>query len=429
MGYRGCVARALLVALACTGVQHADALVGGSKRLPSSLGLASAAKPIAPTLLRAQTRTGAVQELRGGHAAVSDSQGTGTPVELLICVSGIYFCYLYYGVLQEDLLTSTYNGKSFKEACSVLFLQAVQCVIGAVFARVACLTSPQPATGWQTMEWKGYGNALWPMYMQVGFCYILAMFFSNSALFYINYPTQVIVKSCKMIPVMAVSVLWRGKKYPVEAYMRVAMVTMGIIMFTFFKASTKKADKETKVVGLVLAFSSLLMDGFVGPAQEEIFSRYKSSTHQMMYYTNLWALLLLSVALIAGGDGAKALPFVAENPAILSKILQFGLMSASGQFFIFFLVRSFSALTLVTVTTTRKFFTVLASIIWFKHALTSGQWASVGLVFFGLGWEETSKYLAKIQKKKEANKAAAIAAADAAAAAAAAAAAPAAPAK
>lgn len=36
-------------------------------------------------------------------------------------------------------------------------------------------------------------------------------------------------------------------------------------------------------------------------------------------------------------------------------------MSAMGQFFIFWLVRSFSALTLVTVTTTRKFFTVLVS--------------------------------------------------------------------
>lgn len=81
-------------------------------------------------------------------------------------------------------------------------------------------------------------------------------------------------------------------------------------------------------------------------------------------------------------------------------------MSASGQFFIFFLVRSFSALTLVTVTTTRKFFTVLASIVWFKHALTSGQWASVGLVFFGLGWEETSKYLAKMAKMREAKSAA-----------------------
>lgn len=40
-------------------------------------------------------------------------------------------------------------------------------------------------------EWKGFKETSWPLYMQVGFCYILAMFFSNSALFFINYPTQV----------------------------------------------------------------------------------------------------------------------------------------------------------------------------------------------------------------------------------------------
>ena len=36
-----------------------------------------------------------------------------------------------------------------------------------------------------------YQNKLWPMYMQVGFCYVLAMLLSNAALFFINYPTQV----------------------------------------------------------------------------------------------------------------------------------------------------------------------------------------------------------------------------------------------
>ena len=39
---------------------------------------------------------------------------------------------------------------------------------------------------------------------------------------------------------MAVSVLLRGKSYPAAAYVRVAMVTLGIICFTFFK----KAGKE-----------------------------------------------------------------------------------------------------------------------------------------------------------------------------------------
>jgi len=353
------------------------------------------AKTLRPSALNLN-QEGAVR-LRGGHAAVT-AQGNGTPLELLVCISGIYFCYLYYGVLQEDLLTSKYDGKSFKEVCSLLFLQAIQCAIGAASARVACTLSPQPDSGWQNvMKFEGFSSTLWPMYMQVGFCYVLAMFFSNSALFYINYPTQVIVKSCKMIPVMAVSVLWRKKQYPVAAYVRVAMVTLGIIMFTFFKDAGKAARSQakTQVFGLCLALLSLVMDGFVGPAQEEIFSKFSPSTHQMMYYVNGWAMVLLAVGLLITGDGFKALSFTLKHPSIFSKMFQFGLMSATGQFFVFFLVRSFSALTLVTVTTTRKFFTVLASIFWFKHSISTGQWASVALVFTGLAWEETSKYITK----------------------------------
>ena len=42
---------------------------------------------------------------RGGmiwsrHEVESSKQGTGTPFELFICVFGIYFCYLYDGMLQ-----------------------------------------------------------------------------------------------------------------------------------------------------------------------------------------------------------------------------------------------------------------------------------------------------------------------------------------
>ncbi|KAJ1475649.1 hypothetical protein T484DRAFT_1827562, partial [Baffinella frigidus] len=72
-------------------------------------------------------------------------------------------------------------------------------------------------------------------------------------------------------------------------------------MFTFFKKASKGGSKAAnrQVVGLLMALGSLLMDGFVGPTQEEIFSRFNSSTHQMMYYTNMWALLLLGTAALA----------------------------------------------------------------------------------------------------------------------------------
>ena len=35
-----------------------------------------------------------------------------------------------------------------------------------------------------------------------------------------------------------------------------------------------------------------------------------------MYYTNLWAMVLLTVAMIITGDGSRAVGFVAKNPAV-----------------------------------------------------------------------------------------------------------------
>lgn len=68
-----------------------------------------------------------------------------------------------------------------------------------------------------------------------------------------------------------------------------------------------------------------------------------------------------------------------------------------------------SGLACTTITTTRKFFTILASVVYYKHGLVPRQWAAVGLVFAAIVWEGVAKH----QKKRDA--AAAIAAKAAAA--------------
>lgn len=57
---------------------------------------------------------------------------------------------------------------------------------------------------------------------------------------------------------------------------------------------------------------------------------------------------------------------------------------AVGQLFIFIMVASFGPLACSVVTTTRKFFTVLCSVIFFGNPLTSRQWFGAALVFAGL---------------------------------------------
>ncbi len=47
---------------------------------------------------------------------------------------------------------------------------------------------------------------------------------------------------------------------------------------------------------------------------------------------------------------------------------------------------------LATITTTRKFFTILASVVAFGHALTMPQWLGVALLFGGMVEELRTEY-------------------------------------
>jgi UDP-galactose transporter B1 len=62
-------------------------------------------------------------------------------------------------------------------------------------------------------------------------------------------------------------------------------------------------------------------------------------------------------------------------------------------------VAQFNSLVLATVTTTRKFFTVLTSVMWFGHHITLQQWLGVAAVFAGLALEIVNKFLSGGKKK------------------------------
>ncbi|KAH9638988.1 hypothetical protein HF086_000914 [Spodoptera exigua] len=58
------------------------------------------------------------------------------------------------------------------------------------------------------------------------------MAFSNLALSYLNYPTQLIFKSCKLIPVMIGSIIILGKRYGFLDYVSAVVMCIGLTMFT-----------------------------------------------------------------------------------------------------------------------------------------------------------------------------------------------------
>lgn len=112
------------------------------------------------------------------------------------------------------------------------------------------------------------------MYSACSVSYFLAMLFSNLALEWINYPTQVLGKSCKPIPIMAFGVLFAGKQYAWRKYAYVLMIVVGMAVFLYKPDGGGGRVKEGGAssssshfqfgAGEMLLVASLAMDGATG---------------------------------------------------------------------------------------------------------------------------------------------------------------------
>ena len=142
----------------------------------------------------------------------------------------------------------------------------------------------------------------------------------------------------------------------------------------------------SQMLGLALVLVSLLFDGLTGARQDDWTNRSTAPNGlQLMFGMNVWASAQLIAALLVTGQLREPLALVLAHPLLLLDMAAFCVISALGQKFIFLTVSSFSALACSIITTTRKFFTILASVVYFQHPLSVGQWLSVALVFIALG--------------------------------------------
>ncbi|KAK8055490.1 UDP-Glc/Gal endoplasmic reticulum nucleotide sugar transporter [Apiospora rasikravindrae] len=260
----------------------------------------------------------------------------------------------------------------------------------------------------------------------------LASPFGYASLAHIDYITFLLAKSCKLLPVMFLHITVFRKRYPLYKYLVVAAVTAGVAVFTLHsgkKGGSKKhtsSEERNMPWGLLLLSINLLFDGLTNSTQDYIFQTFQPYTGpQMMCANNLMSTavtasyLLLSPWLVQTGIGewlgmdvagsagelGEALQFMARNPSVWADVLGFAACGAVGQVFIFYTLSTFSSVLLVTVTVTRKMFTMILSVVAFGHRLTQMQVLGVGLVFGGIGVEAAIARQEKMAKEEAKRKA------------------------
>lgn len=301
----------------------------------------------------------------------------GQRAKFVFVAAGIFICYFYYGILQERITRGNYGDERFTYSIALVFSQ---CIVNYIYALLMS----------STVLSQGEDTTKTAYYCLAALSYLVAMVSSNKALVWVNYPTQVVGKSCKPIPVMILGVLIGRKSYSLLKYFFVLLIVLGVALFMYkdkaAASSSKGGEEGGSLIGLgeLLLILSLACDGITGAIQERMKAEYKTKSGHMMKAMNLWSMLFLGVALTLTGEGVAFIAFVGRHPAVLWEIATFCVASAFGQFFIFMCVSDFGPLPCSIITTTRKFFTVLASVIFFGNSLLGRQWVGVLLVFAGL---------------------------------------------
>ncbi|XP_046651901.1 solute carrier family 35 member B1-like [Daphnia pulicaria] len=295
----------------------------------------------------------------------------------LLYASGIFICYFYFGILQERITRGKYGeGETQEKFTYTLALVFVQCVVNFAYAKIML----------STLMKQGEDKTSRMYYASSALTYLLAMVCSNMALQWVNYPTQVVGKSCKPIPVMILGVLFGNKSYPMAKYLFILTVVLGVAMFMYKdKPVSAKQEVDSGIgIGEILLILSLIMDGLTGAIQERMKTEYQSKSGHMMLYMNLWSVGYLAFALLITGELFDFAGFISRHPFVLWDLTTFSIASALGQFFIFRMIADYGALPCSIVTTTRKFFTVMASVLYFGNQLSGRQWTGAVLVFAGL---------------------------------------------
>ncbi|XP_048385459.1 adenosine 3'-phospho 5'-phosphosulfate transporter 2 isoform X3 [Stegostoma tigrinum] len=314
-------------------------------------------------------------ELRVIGLNLSDFSRT---VQFFICVAGVFIFYLIYGYLQE-LIFSVEGFKPFG-----WYLTLVQ------FAFYSCFGLIE-----QQLTQDKRRRIPWKTYMLIAFLTVATMGLSNTSLGYLNYPTQVIFKCCKLIPVMIGGVFIQGKRYNIVDVSAALCMSLGLIWFTL---ADSKVTPNFNLTGIVFISMALCADAVIGNVQEKAMKLHNGSNSEMVLYSYSIGFLYILVGLFCTQGLSPAFVFCSRHPMqTYGYAFMFSLTGYFGISFVLALIKVFGALVAVTVTTGRKAMTIGLSFFFFSKPFTFHYLWSGLVVILGIFLNIYSKNRDKIK--------------------------------
>uniref|UniRef100_U5ETI1 Adenosine 3'-phospho 5'-phosphosulfate transporter 1 n=1 Tax=Corethrella appendiculata TaxID=1370023 RepID=U5ETI1_9DIPT len=316
---------------------------------------------------------------RSGSGGDSLKHGSKSSVQQCIllgyCFIGLMGSYLTWGVLQEKIMTQTYinsaNQKTkFKDSQFLVFTNRI---LG--FLITAIYLSAKNQLFHKTPLYK---------YSFASFSNIMSAWFQYEALKFVNFPTQVLAKSCKIIPVMIMGKIISRTKYEFYEYVTAVLISIGMVFFLTGSMDESKSTAITTLTGVLLLVLYMVFDSFTSNWQSELFKKYSMSSIQMMCGVNLFSSLFTATSLTIQGGFYASIQFALDHPKFIIDCVILSISSAVGQLFIFYTIAKFGAVVFTIIMTVRQAIAILISCLIYHHSISSLGIIGVIIVFLAI---------------------------------------------
>ena len=302
----------------------------------------------------------------------------GSLVRFGLLAVGVWASFLVFGYCQEHLTRHEY-GESKERFTHTQALVAASALSNMLLAGIVIYMGKGGKHSW---------NAGVPVkdWLVVAISYFFAHSFGLAALKYIMFPLQVVIKSCKSVPVMMGEILFAKAKPSLAKTVGVLLLSSGVALFTFtveHKKSNASNSAALLFYGVALALASLMCDAVYGPYQNKIVAKHRPSSWQLMFNMNMYELIIaVGYDLVSSTELQEAWAFLGRYPTEFGyRVILFCVSMSVGNVFIYKIQREFGALAVTKTTTVRKFVSLGISILWFGHTLGLIHYVAMLLVF------------------------------------------------
>ncbi|KAJ3429088.1 solute carrier family 35 member b1 [Anaeramoeba flamelloides] len=311
--------------------------------------------------------------------------------KLIITVCGIYFFFWFFGGFHESLLSHKIEGSSFHFTIFWVFsLSFCNCLFGLAGYLIESKVNIQkrhvlPQNNIEIKELLNSNSQQIPKlkFIPVAAINLFSHLCGYHAFQLTQYPTQILVKSCKPVAVLVLGIVIFKRRYSKYRIMCILGMTLGICVFRLSAISLNLSEDSS--FGFLLISFALIADGIFGPFLDHLKRAYASTTQfWSMAWLNFWICLFSFLISLLFGNFFHYLFFFFSHPTALLKLVICGVCQSSGQLFLYYGLHHFESLIISIITTTRKFFTIFYSIFFFKHKISFAQLIGIFLVFASL---------------------------------------------